>query len=153
MEPSDFYKQEVTEYFYIGNIDGKNCLIYDTNLGIMMAVSCNEEHVAICAYKQLNDVDNKARNFLGVCYQSDYQSKSTCFCVEERTKMESRAEFINLYQNGMFLIDNLYNFGLQKAENGTYYWTNSNQEIKYTFWSPDAVFDDDYVYGAMTAKG
>ncbi|RZC36850.1 7tm 2 domain containing protein, partial [Asbolus verrucosus] len=41
----------------------------------------------------------------------------------------------------------------KKTPNGTYIWSHSKQEINYTYWSTDAVFDNGLLYGASTPNG
>lgn len=126
------------------------------NSSFIEAVSCDEEHTAICAYQTL---PSKPRSFcyqiFPPCVQSDYSTYSKCFCRTQsnHTSLAPRAEFHEPYQNLLYstLNDTCY-IGLEKV-NDFYFWKNSNINIKYSNWADTTVFQKDYKYGAITAKG
>jgi hypothetical protein len=151
------YKSEVQNYTITKPITEKNCLIYHRKSYV--AVSCVDEYVGVCAYNKLNHGSNQLCG--GFCLQSDFTRGSKCFCLlpNIRTKMswsnQSKAEFAKPYQYTIYhkLTREPCAIGLEKTPNGSYIWSNSNREIDYTFWAPDAVFDETHIYGAATPRG
>ena len=152
VEPTTYYKEEFTDtMYYTGGIKGKDCLVYNTT-GQVNAVSCQEKHRGICAYEKLNVKENKLCGSSDRCRQSEYFSKTTCFCVEAGDG-SPKAEFVQPYQNSLNLTQEVCAFGLERSSNGTYLWSTSKQEIAYTYWSPDAVFSAGYNHGVVTPSG
>jgi hypothetical protein len=159
-EASDEYKLEVaTPYYVVGQIKGKDCLIY-YNTTHTYAVSCDEEHVGVCAYRRLDQIANEfCVDPAGMCRQSELSPESgKCFCLGSGAQDQSqyiKAEFLQLYQNNIYqaLTSDPCTIGLEKTSNGTYIWSNSHRTIDYTFWAPEATFDTDLVYGAATGGG
>ncbi|RZC36319.1 7tm 2 domain containing protein, partial [Asbolus verrucosus] len=68
---------------------------------------------------------------------------------------DPKVEFLKPYQNNIYkkLTNETCSMGLEKTPNGTYIWSSSKQEIDYTYWSPDAIFNKTFIYGASTPKG
>jgi hypothetical protein len=157
IEQSSLYKSYVTDKFYYeGEIKDKDCLLYHNN-SYIVAVSCEEEHVGVCAYKKLDQLTNHSCGFDNRCHQSRLTVNSKCFCLGNSTTESQfpKAEFLELYQNNAYhlLTNESCAMALEKTSNGTYIWSNSGQEIDYTYWSTSVVFDDTHLYGALTLDG
>lgn len=166
MEPTSTYKSaykscsdEVChDYYYEGSITNKNCLIYH-NSSFVEAVSCDENHTAICAYQSL---PNKLRSFcsqsfsqVASCVQSTYSTRSKCFCRGQlnESSLHPKAEFPERYQNLLYSsLNGMCYIGLKRA-NGSYFWENSDIGVQYTNWAETAVFTDDHKYGAVSSNG
>jgi uncharacterized membrane protein len=153
-EASELYKSTYNygSLTYDTSIRDKNCVLYCKEC-TKVAVPCNEEHPAVCAYNKLSMVTNALCDSLGVCHQSDFDSRSTCFCLVQDSN--GKAEFLKPYQNYVYdvLTTGTCGIGLQKTINGSYIWETSKQEISYTFWSKEVVFDSTHVYGASSPDG
>ncbi|CAH1364081.1 unnamed protein product [Tenebrio molitor] len=153
-EASELYKSTYNygSLTYDKSIRDKNCVLYCKEC-TKIAVPCNEEHPAVCAYNKLSMVTNALCDSLGVCHQSDFDSRSTCFCLVQDSN--GKAEFLKPYQNYVYdvLTSDTCGIGLQKTINGSYIWETSKQEISYTFWSKEVVFDSTHVYGASSPDG
>lgn len=160
IEPSSLYRTDVEDNYYVtDSMLTKDCLLY-YNSSYIMAVSCQEEHVALCAYRKLGYFSNYLCDNVTKCYQSDFSTQSKCFCqsgYSEDQPQYIKAEFLKLYQNNLYysLTEGKENcsIGLFKSEEGKFMWVNSDLEIDYTYWSPDANFDQDNVFGVATPYG
>jgi hypothetical protein len=157
IEQSSLYKSYVTDKFYYeGEIKDKDCLLYHNN-SYIVAVSCEEEHVGVCAYKKLDQLTNRSCGFDNRCHQSRLTANLKCFCLGNSTTESQfpKAEFLELYQNNVYrlLTNESCAMALEKTSNGTYIWSNSGKEINYTYWSTSVVFDDTHLYGALTLDG
>ena len=157
VETGSSYKTDFTDYSLQLIADGEvlpedfSCMV---SLGgdKMLATSCNESYPGICAYKiRAGWVSN---DFCDVqaCAQKDFFNNSQCVCKGEVPEVPSSdVEFLTRHDNNAFEYHgDACNIALEKLENGTYIWTQSRQEISYTFWSVNTVFDDNHIYGAAT---
>jgi hypothetical protein len=154
-EATSLYKTDFNgTYAYSGHIQGKDCLVYH-NTSYIVAVSCDEEHKGVCAYKKLDQLSNQLCGGIYNCRQGDFDPKSKCYCVGKQSLLHSKAEFLKPYQNVIYglLTDEVCAIGLEKTSNGSYIWTNSLREVDYTFWSPNVTFDNSHIYGAATSSG
>ncbi|KAG5881414.1 hypothetical protein JTB14_008925 [Gonioctena quinquepunctata] len=160
VEPTSSFKSEFEpneEYFLDDYHDDKNCMI-NNSYNRFEAVLCNETYNAICAYENLSD---RKKSFCSqsygpeeVCKQSDYSTRSKCFCLGGQEHNAVGAELLLPYQNLVyksFTNDTCY-MGLGKKEN-SYIWSNSSLSIDYTNWAKDTVFGEEYIYGGMSAEG
>jgi hypothetical protein len=152
-EHSALYRTTFEENFhYEGSITDKNCLLYH-NASYIVAVSCDEEYQGVCAFSKL---DRLSARFCGTCHQSDFSANSKCFCVGTNTSgLHQKAEFLKPYQNHIYdlLTSDVCTIGLEKTADGKYIWSSSREEIDYTFWSKDVIFDSTHIYGASTGDG
>ncbi|KAJ8935161.1 hypothetical protein NQ314_012980 [Rhamnusium bicolor] len=168
MEPTLDYKTTYTEciedncnnYHFSGFLKDKGCLIF-YNSSYVVAASCKERHTAICAY---NSLPNHLKSFCSqnfplpdVCMQSDYSTKSKCFCKGSMDNKSSaiKAEFLQPYQNLIYpaLSKEMCYIGLQRNSDDTYIWLNSSAKINYTYWAGNITFGKYYKYGAISPDG
>ncbi|XP_063905136.1 uncharacterized protein LOC135124176 isoform X3 [Zophobas morio] len=172
MELSSRYKTVFDDpFFYTGGIKGKDCLLYH-NRSHVEAISCENEHKAICAYEKQpknhnlcgyclpatyckyehreicsSDILPKNHTLCGNCVQSTLNYKSGCVCVERQNSTYTNAEFLEPFQNNVYdLLENeTCAIGLEKTENGTYVWANSQVQLNYSFWAANDNNTGDYV--------
>ncbi|XP_064211384.1 uncharacterized protein LOC135265577 [Tribolium castaneum] len=154
VELTDFYKTTYSDYTMPQIGSDKNCVLY--HQGATTAVSCNETHLAICAYSQDQWTADSVCTRMDDCTQADFFDTTTCVCLVNTTdNSQKKAEFVSPVQNHIYTAIQAggpCSFGLEKLDN-RYVWSNSRQEIGYTFWAPDAVFGDNLTYGAVSANG
>lgn len=132
-----------------------DCVIYH-NSTFIEATSCSSINNAICAYNYLSDSTQKTlcsqRNTN--CVQGDYFSTSNCLCyIEKSNQTTPLADFHIGYQNLAYkaLTKEMSYIGLEKTSEG-YKWSDS-KEINYTNWSPNAQFEENLKYGALSHNG
>lgn len=151
-EAGNLYNEEYTDFEYKNTIKDKDCVVF-FNSSYKLAVSCNELYNSVCVYHKLSFSDNLCGN----CTLFNYNNNITCFCFA--TEIDSnyqKAEFLKPYQNQAYFTK--YSginctIGLEKSKKGDYVWSNTKNDIDYTFWSSDVVFDDTHVYGAISSAG
>jgi hypothetical protein len=154
-EASPLYKTAfIGHYYSTRGLKNKDCLLF-YNTSYTVAVSCDEEHSGLCAYEKLGRTSQLYPE--GSCLESDFDHnlKSFCFANSSEKQSDPLAEFLQRYQNNILggVPNEGCTFGLEKSPNGTYIWSNTRQEIGYTYWSRDVVFDSDRIYGAVTPNG
>ncbi|CAG9858973.1 unnamed protein product [Phyllotreta striolata] len=137
------------------HIVNKNCLIQDEN-NYVKVVACTDIYTGVCAYRPITKRMKSfcSQVFGSSCKQSDYSTKSKCFCKTHTTNNETRkAELLIPYQNLLFdSLDEICYIGLEK-KGDRFLWINSNIPINYTYWSNNTHFGEKYDLGAMSSNG
>lgn len=161
VESSALYGTEYSDRVFVdGRIKNKDCLVYHNSSYIVMTF-CNESYRGVCAYNKLDQIGTDLcpdDDYGSMCRQSDFGLDSKCFCVSYSNNKELnllKVEFQKIYQNTIYnlLTSDDCSIGLERNHTGTYIWSNTKQEINYTFWSEDVIFDYSHIYGAATLKG
>lgn len=149
-EISERYGTELrVDYNYKAPLTGKNCIIYH-NISYIEAVNCNRLYPAACVYTPLQyREDNYCQQQFpnSRCMPTSFHLTGQCFCTLQNSTTranfcENLAEFKNPYQN-MFPMNQTCWFGLEKSFD-TYIWSNSGEEVEYTFWSDSVNIENQY---------
>ncbi|XP_063905190.1 uncharacterized protein LOC135124212 [Zophobas morio] len=141
---------------YEGELQGKDCLVY--NASRVFAVSCKEEHVGLCLYEKVHNAGSILCGGETNCVEVTQRTNPKCVCARESFSLGEyeEAEFLDPQENNIYSLmarDRSCGIGIRKTVNGTFAWNNSMRDLDYSFWSPEATFDDDSNYVVSTENG
>jgi hypothetical protein len=151
-EASSLYGSDFTDYWVWVAPTGNDCVLYINETSAFLA-PCDESRSVLCVYDK-DQLQNEFCEEMG-CVQSDFTNKTMCTCMGLSWQGSfSNVELLQPFRNTVESRIRMKNctIGLKKSS-GSYIWTNSKQEISYTYWSRGVVFDDTHIYGALTPQG
>ncbi|CAG9813101.1 unnamed protein product [Phaedon cochleariae] len=163
MEPNALYKSPFDpckdnpcEFDNKSNPSNDDCVIYH-NSTRMEAVSCNLTATAVCAYDHLQKKTKSfcSQSFSTLCKQSDFSTKSKCFCLLPTVPELEKAEFLEPYQNLVYhsMSDEMCYIGI-KNTGTSFIWTSSNLPVNYKYWAVDTdPTSNGNTFGAISSDG